>query len=153
MKLVLQRVSQAKVTVKNKIVGQIGTGLMILVGVGKDDVEEDLSYLVDKVVNLRIFNDTDGKMNLSILQVKGEILSVSQFTLLASTRKGRRPGFTDAAFPEKGEQLYKRFNELLQEKGVNIQTGIFGADMQVELVNYGPVTIILDSRDRFLPRK
>ena len=153
MKLIIQRVSRAIVTVGNEITGEIIKGLLLLVGVGHDDNEEDADYLVDKVINLRIFNDEEGKMNLSLLQINGEILSISQFTLMASTRKGRRPSFVQAASPEKGKALYNYFNKKLRKENIKVEEGIFDAHMDVELVNNGPVTIMLDSNDRHTPRK
>jgi len=153
MKLVVQRVSRAKVTVDGEITGAIDTGFVILVGVGQEDEPADADYLADKVINLRVFNDENGKMNLSLKDINGSILSVSQFTLLASTRKGRRPSFIRAAAPEKGEALYQYFNGKITEQNIHVEEGIFGAHMDVELVNDGPVTIILDSSDRHLPRK
>lgn len=152
MIVVLQRVSQGKVIVNNEIVGHIGQGFVLLVGVGREDTEEDADYLANKIATLRVFNDEDGKMNKSIQEIRGEILSISQFTLYASTRKGRRPSFTRAADPEKGEKLYVYFNQKLKNLGFHVETGIFGAMMSVELINEGPVTIILNSKDRLKPR-
>jgi D-tyrosyl-tRNA(Tyr) deacylase len=153
MIVVLQRVNYGKVTVDSQVTGEIQKGYVLLVGVGRDDQEEDADYLAEKIKNLRVFNDEENKMNRSILDVGGEILSISQFTLYASTRKGRRPSFTKAADPEKGEKLYQYFNRKLQEHGLTVKTGIFGAMMKVELENDGPVTIILNSFDRLKPRK
>jgi D-tyrosyl-tRNA(Tyr) deacylase len=147
MKVVLQRVSEARVTVEGKVVGEIGTGLMLLVGVGQDDGEPDLIWMADKLAGLRIFEDDAGKMNLSIEDVKGAILSVSQFTLYGDCRKGRRPNFMAAARPELAESLYRQFNERLRSRGLQVETGRFGAMMDVSLVNDGPVTLILDSRN------
>lgn len=148
MKVVLQRTKSASVTVNQEIVGEISFGLLLLVGITHSDQEEDIHYLIEKIVNLRIFEDEASKMNLSLLDVKGEILSVSQFTLYADCRKGRRPNFTDAAKPETAKRLYDRFNEALRQKNVNVQTGMFGEMMDVTFTNDGPVTIILDSADR-----
>lgn len=147
MKIVIQRVSEASVTIEEKIVGQIGPGLMLLVGVGPEDNQEDLDYAVRKIVNMRIFSDADDKMNLSIQDIKGSILSISQFTLYADTKKGKRPAFTGAAKPDKASAFYDQFNVALAET-VPVEKGIFGADMKVALVNDGPVTIILDTKNK-----
>ncbi len=147
MKALLQRVSSAAVTVEGREVGRIGPGLCVLVGVAAGDSEKDIDYLVSKLVGLRIFADEAGKFNLSLLDVKGEMLLVSQFTLLADTRHGRRPGFTDAAPPEIAEKLFNLFVEKARATGLKVATGRFQAYMQVEIVNDGPVTIMLDSRD------
>ncbi len=146
MRVVVQRSKNAKVTVKGEVTGQITKGLVLLVGVTHNDKEEDAVFLADKIVNLRIFEDDAGKMNLSLLEVGGEILSVSQFTLYGDCRKGRRPNFMEAARPEQANQLYERFNQLLREKGIRVETGIFGAMMDVELINDGPVTLIVESK-------
>ncbi|QTH44045.1 D-tyrosyl-tRNA(Tyr) deacylase [Cohnella sp. LGH] len=146
MKVVLQRVSEAKVTVENEVVGAIGKGLMLLVGVGQEDTEQDLIWMADKLAGLRIFEDDGGKMNLSIEDVGGDVLSVSQFTLYGDCRKGRRPNFMGAARPELAEALYDKFNGLLRARGLRVETGRFGAMMDVSLVNDGPVTLILESR-------
>jgi D-tyrosyl-tRNA(Tyr) deacylase len=146
MRIVLQRVKKASVTVENKCTGAIGHGLLLLVGFTQGDTEEDLRYLAEKVVNLRIFEDETGKMNHSLLDVGGSILSVSQFTLYGDCRKGRRPNFMEAAKPDLAEPLYHRFNEMLQDYGVKVETGIFGAMMEVSLVNDGPVTLLLESK-------
>ena len=146
MKVVLQRVSEAMVTVEGRIAGRIGRGLMLLVGVGQEDTERDLEWMADKLAGLRIFEDDAGKMNLSVEDVEGAVLSVSQFTLYGDCRKGRRPSFMDAARPETAEKLYDQFNERLRSKGLRVETGVFGAMMDVSLVNDGPVTLILDSR-------
>lgn len=148
MRVVVQKVSHGRVTVDGEIVGQIGTGLVLLVGFTHDDSVEDITWMVDKIVHLRIFNDADDKMNLSLLDVQGEILSVSQFTLYGDARKGRRPSFTTAAHPDHATALYDRFNEMLADKGVTVATGIFGAMMEVEITNDGPVTILLDTDHR-----
>ncbi|WP_239615234.1 D-aminoacyl-tRNA deacylase [Cohnella mopanensis] len=147
MKVVLQRVSEAKVTVEGEVVGQIGAGLMLLVGVGQEDTEQDLVWMADKLAGLRIFEDEAGKMNLSVEDVNGAILSVSQFTLYGDCRKGKRPNFMGAARPELAESLYEQFNERLRARGLQVETGRFGAMMDVSLVNDGPVTLILDSRN------
>ncbi len=131
------------------MVGQIGSGLLILVGVEKGDSQEDLRYTADKLLGLRVFNDSDGKMNLSIQDTGGEILVVSQFTLLGDARRGRRPSFINAADPADGERLYRQMIEYLQQQGAAVQSGQFQADMQVELINDGPVTILIDSRKTF----
>ncbi|WP_045522924.1 D-aminoacyl-tRNA deacylase [Neobacillus niacini] len=146
MRVVVQRSKNAKVTVNGEITGQISKGLVLLVGVTHHDKEEDAAFLADKIANLRIFEDEPGKMNLSLLDVGGEILSVSQFTLYGDCRKGRRPNFMEAARPEQANQLYEGFNDLLREKGIKVETGIFGAMMDVELINDGPVTLIVDSK-------
>lgn len=148
MKLVIQRVSSASVTIKGKVEGKINKGLMILVGIAQQDAEEDARYLAGKAINMRIFQDENDKMNLSLLDIKGEILAISQFTLLADTRKGRRPSFINAASPQKGEQLYDFFVNCLKEQNIKVETGIFGAMMDVALVNEGPVTIVIDSNEK-----
>ena len=147
MKIVVQRVKQAQVSIEGKVYSQIKQGLLLLVGVGPEDQAEDLDYAVRKLVNMRIFSDAEGKMNLSVKDIEGEILSISQFTLFADTKKGNRPAFTGAAKPDVAEAFYLEFNQELA-KEVPVQTGIFGADMQVELINDGPVTIILDTKNR-----
>jgi D-tyrosyl-tRNA(Tyr) deacylase len=144
MRALIQRVSHASVTVDEQIVSKIGKGLLILLGVGHGDGEEQAQFLADKIANLRIFEDEEGKTNLSVLDVKGEALVVSQFTLYADTRKGRRPSFTDAALPEIAEPLVNHFAELLRRYGVPTQSGKFGEHMLVEIHNDGPVTIWLD---------
>jgi len=136
------------VSIGNETVGTIGKGLAILLGISETDSEEDGKYLADKIVNLRIFEDLQGKINLSCLDIKGEFLVISQFTLLADCRKGRRPSFTEAARPEKAIPLYEKFISLLKETGLKVETGEFGASMLVEINNEGPVTIILDSKER-----
>jgi D-tyrosyl-tRNA(Tyr) deacylase len=144
MRTLVQRVSKASVTVEDKVISQIGKGLVVLLGIGHDDGEAQTAFLAEKIANLRIFEDEQGKTNLSILDVRGEAIVVSQFTLYADTRKGRRPSFIDAAQPEVAEPLVDRFVELLRGHGVPTQTGKFGADMLVEIHNDGPVTIWLE---------
>lgn len=145
MRLILQRVSEGKVTIEGKVHGRIQKGYVVLVGFGQDDEVALLKPMVDKMFNLRVFEDDKGKMNLSLLDIGGEILSISQFTLYANCRHGRRPGFTDALSPEKAIPLYDQFNQMIKDYGVKVEEGIFGADMKVEIQNDGPVTIILDS--------
>lgn len=147
MKLVIQRVKSASVSIDGRVYNAIQQGLLLLVGVGPEDQQEDLDYAVRKIVNMRIFSDDEGKMNLSVKDIQGEILSVSQFTLFADTKKGNRPAFTGAAKPDMAEAFYQEFNQELAKK-VSVEAGVFGADMQVELVNDGPVTIILDTKNK-----
>ena len=144
MRLLIQRVSQASVTVEQQIISKIGKGLLILLGVGHGDGEKQAAFLAEKTANLRIFEDDQGKTNLSVLDVKGEVIVVSQFTLYADTRKGRRPSFIDAALPDVAAPLVERFIELLRSHGVPTQAGQFGAHMHVEIHNDGPVTIWLE---------
>ncbi len=145
MRAVIQRVAKAKVEVKEELVSEIKQGLMVLVGVTKTDTKEDIEYIASKISNLRIFTDQDGKMNLSLKDIGGEILLISQFTLYGDARKGRRPSFTESASGEFAEELYEDLIEYLKNEGLEVKTGKFGADMQVSLVNDGPVTIQLDS--------
>ncbi|WP_179395501.1 D-aminoacyl-tRNA deacylase [Lacticaseibacillus absianus] len=145
MKAVVQRVSEAKVTIDGIVHGQIGTGFMVLLGVGPHDTGADVDYLVNKISKLRVFADDAGKMNRSLAQVGGAVLAISQFTLYADTRKGNRPSFTDAAAPALGAHLYQAFITGLQDAGLPVETGRFGADMQVSLTNDGPVTILFDT--------
>lgn len=146
MRIVVQRSKAAKVTVGGEVIGQIEKGLVLLVGVTHDDKIEDAAYLADKIVNLRIFEDANEKMNMSLLDVGGEILSVSQFTLYGDCSNGRRPSFIKAARPEYAVEIYETFNRLLREKGVHVETGQFGAMMDVKLTNDGPVTLIVESK-------
>jgi D-tyrosyl-tRNA(Tyr) deacylase len=145
----VQRVKECSVTVDDRTVGEIGKGLLVYLGVCREDGEKDLEYIADKVTGLRIFEDDDGKMNLSVGDIGGELLVVSQFTLCADTRKGKRPSYNPAAPPELGEQLYNRFVEAVRERGFPTATGEFGAMMQVRYINEGPVTILLDSAKQF----
>ncbi len=147
MKALLQRVTTASVSVGGEVVGRIGRGLVVLVGVAGGDTEEDAQYLAEKTVSLRIFSDEAGRFNLSALDIKGELLVVSQFTLLANTRKGRRPSFTEAAPPAQAEELFERFVEYAGATGLKVETGRFQQYMQVEIHNDGPVTVLLDSRE------
>jgi len=149
LRAVVQRVKKASVTVNGEEIGSIGLGLLVLLGVARDDGNDDARYLADKVANLRIFADDEGKMNRSLLQVGGELLAVSQFTLYGDARKGRRPSFINAAEPEEADSLYQFFCGLVREKGIRVATGQFQAMMDVELVNSGPVTILLDSKKGF----
>lgn len=147
MKVVIQRVNRASVKVDSKVVGKIGRGLAILIGIAETDEISDVDFIADKCVNLRIFEDENGKMNRSVLEEGGEILAISQFTLLGSAKKGRRPSFIEAAKPEKGNALYNAFVEKLKTSRLKIECGVFGAMMDVDLVNYGPVTLIVESRE------
>lgn len=149
MRAVVQRVSRARVTVEGRVTGEIGVGLMVLLGVGRDDTPAIASSIAEKVANLRIFEDDQGKMNRSLLEVKGAVLVVSQFTLYGDARGQRRPSFINAAPPEQASKLYEEFNTALRVLGVSVATGIFQAMMSVELVNEGPVTILLDSDKTF----
>ena len=146
---IIQRVSQASVTIDNQIHGQIGAGFLVLLGVTHTDTREDIDWLSKKIVGMRIFNDADGKMNLDLASIGGDILLISQFTLHASTKKGNRPGFTEAARPDVAVPLYEQMiAQLTQDLGKPIQTGVFGADMKVALLNDGPVTIVIDTKNR-----
>jgi D-tyrosyl-tRNA(Tyr) deacylase len=149
MRAVVQRVREAKVTVEETPVGSIGAGLLIFLGVGEEDREADANYLVDKIVNLRIFGDEAGKFNRSLTEIAGEVLVVSQFTLWGDCRKGRRPSFSHAATPELAERLYLHLVSAFQGRGIKTATGRFGAKMEVHLINDGPVTLLLDSRKEF----
>ncbi len=149
MRAVVQRVTQASVTVEGEILGSIGAGIMVLVGVADGDSTEDARYVAEKAVNLRIFEDEDGKMNRSLLDTGGAMLAISQFTLLGDARKGRRPSFIHAAEPDEGNRLYEAFCEEVRNLGVTVKTGRFQAMMDVALVNHGPVTILIDSRKEF----
>lgn len=149
MRCVIQRVTRASVTVAGEAVGRIGSGFMVLLGAETGDTEADARYCADKIAGLRVFEDAGGKMNLSLADVGGQVLLVSQFTLLADARHGRRPDFLQAARPEAAEPLCERVKQLLEEKGLHVETGRFRTDMQVELINDGPVTILLDSRKKF----
>lgn len=147
MKAVVQRVSQAKVTVDGEVVGEIDQGLMILLGITDGDTEKDIETIVNKLINLRIFEDEAKKMNLSLLDVKASILSISQFTLYGDVRKGRRPSFSKAAAPDFAENLYDQFNEYIKAQNIQVETGRFGAMMDVSLTNDGPVTFVIESID------
>jgi len=149
MRAVVQRVSEASVMVDGQTVGAIRQGLMVLLGVARGDTSGDAVYLAEKTCGLRIFQDQQGKMNRSVEDISGSILVVSQFTLLGDCRKGRRPGFTDAAEPELADKLYEEYVALLRQRGVTVATGVFRAEMKVGLVNDGPVTMLLDSRKQF----
>lgn len=144
MKVVLQKVTSAKVTVDEKIVGKIEKGYCLLVGIHKNSTEEDAKFLAKKIAEARLFEDKEGKINLGLKEVGGEILSISQFTLYADTKKGKRPSFTQAANPDKAEELYKKFNNYLREYDINVQEGIFQSYMEVNIVNDGPITILYE---------
>ena len=149
MRSVVQRVTKASVTVEGEVIGKIGKGFLILLGVSDEDTEKDLVYMADKISGLRVFEDADEKMNLSLLDIGGEALVVSQFTLYGDCRKGKRPSFSSAGKPEYANAMYEKFAELLKEKGIKTEMGRFGADMKVELLNDGPVTLMLDSKKLF----
>ncbi|WP_028596060.1 D-aminoacyl-tRNA deacylase [Paenibacillus assamensis] len=148
MRVVVQRSKEAKVVVDKQVVGQIDRGLMLLVGVTHEDTEQDVNWLADKIAGLRIFEDEAEKMNLSVQDIQGSILSVSQFTLYGDCRSGKRPSFTSAARPDKAELLYEQFNQRLRSHGLRVETGVFGANMDVTFTNWGPVTLLLDSPPR-----
>ena len=148
MRAVIQRVKEASVAIDNEIVGAIQEGFMVLLGIHEDDTLEDVAYLTRKIEKLRVFEDTEGKMNLDIAAVNGQILSISQFTLYADTKKGNRPSFVKAARPEVAIPLYEAFNQSLEMQGLGVATGQFGANMQIALINDGPVTIIIDSKEK-----
>lgn len=148
MRVVIQRSKKASVSINQEIVGAIDHGFVLLVGIGEEDTQEDIEYLVRKISKMRIFEDGEGKMNLSLADVGGEILSISQFTLHANTKKGNRPSFIEAAKPDRAVPLYDAFNQQLREQGFKVEVGQFGADMQVSLVNDGPVTILIDSKQK-----
>jgi D-tyrosyl-tRNA(Tyr) deacylase len=152
MRMVLQRVTEASVTVAGKVVGKVGKGIAVLLGVAKGDTEKEADYLANKLVNLRIFEDNVGKMNLSVQDIGGELLVISQFTLLGDCRKGRRPGFSDAAPPEEADRLYMYFVEQLRAKGFKVETGQFQAMMLVKIYNDGPVTFVIDRGDSKVAR-
>ncbi len=149
MRAVVQRVTEARVEVAGEVVGEIGAGLLVLLGVARDDARDDADYLAEKINNLRVFDDDQGKMNRSLLETGGAMLAVSQFTLYGDVRRGRRPSYSDAAEPEKANELYQYFVERVRSFGVKVETGVFQAMMKVSLVNDGPVTILLDSRKLF----
>jgi D-tyrosyl-tRNA(Tyr) deacylase len=148
VRAVIQRAKEARVRVENEVVGEITHGLVVLLGVEDADTQEDIAYLVRKISKLRIFEDDEEKMNLSVQDVKGDILSISQFTLHADTRKGNRPSFTGAAKPEHADELYKQFNAELADEGIHVETGKFGAHMEIDFINDGPVTILIDSKNK-----
>ncbi|GEK90877.1 D-aminoacyl-tRNA deacylase [Alkalibacterium kapii] len=148
MRAVIQRAKNAKVRVDKKVVGEISGGLVVFVGIEDDDTEDDVAYLVKKISKLRIFEDDENKMNLSVQDIGGEILSISQFTLHADTRKGNRPSFTGAAKPDYARNIYQEFNKRLTSKGINVETGQFGEHMEIDFINDGPVTILIDSKNK-----
>ncbi|MYL33351.1 D-tyrosyl-tRNA(Tyr) deacylase [Pontibacillus yanchengensis] len=148
MRAVIQKGKHASVTVDGQITGEIEKGLVVLLGVTHDDTEEDAKYVAEKIVNLRIFDDNQGKMNYSLKDIEGQVLSISQFTLYGDCRKGRRPNFMNAAKPEPAKELYETFNSLVRQQGVEVETGSFGEMMDVQLTNVGPVTLIIESDDR-----
>jgi D-aminoacyl-tRNA deacylase len=149
MRAVVQRVSRAQVTVNEWVAGEIGLGLLVLLGVAREDTEDDVSYLAEKIAGLRVFEDGDGRMNLNVMDVGGSVLAVSQFTLYGDVRRGKRPSFDSAAAPDVARRLYELFVERIRTAGLRCETGRFQEMMQVELVNEGPVTILLDSRKLF----
>ena len=147
MRALIQRVSEAKVTIEGSIHGEIGQGILVLLGITHDDNSDDVSKLVHKIINLRVFSDSKGNMNISLLDIAGEILVISQFTLFANTKKGNRPSYIAAAKPQQANLLYEAFIREMKEKVVKTETGLFGADMKVHLINDGPVTILLDTKN------
>jgi D-tyrosyl-tRNA(Tyr) deacylase len=149
MRAVVQRVTSSSVTVDDRVTGSIDKGLMVLLGVEADDEQKDLDYMIEKISGLRIFDDEDGVMNLSVLDIGGQVLSISQFTLLGDVRRGKRPSWIRAERPERANELYMRFNEGLRARGIHVEEGVFQAEMSVNIVNDGPVTILLDSRKLF----
>jgi len=149
MRAVLQRVKKANVTIDEKVKGEINKGIMLLLAIGKEDTENDLKYMIEKVMNLRIFEDENEKMNLSLLEIKGEMLIISQFTLYGDCRKGRRPNFMKSEKPDIAEEMYNEFIKKAKEYGIKIESGEFGANMAVDLINDGPVTILMDSKKEF----
>ena len=149
MRAVVQRVTSSSVLVNENVIGEIGIGFNVLIGISKEDTLEDLNYIKDKIVNLRVFHDENDKMNLSLLDVKGEILAISQFTLYGDCRKGRRPNFMEAQGGDEAKKLYEEFLKLLKSSGLKVESGEFGADMKVNINNDGPVTILLDSKRTF----
>ena len=148
MKIVVQRVKEANVKVDNEIVGKISEGLMLLIGVDEDDDTNDADWLIKKIIDLRIFSDQEGKMNLSVKDISGEILCISQFTLISDYKKGNRPSYIKAAKPEKAISLFEYFKQEIKKSGLKIESGIFGADMKVSLLNDGPVTLVFDSKTK-----
>lgn len=148
MKVVIQRVSESEVVVENQSVGKIGKGFMLLIGIDENDEKQDADWLVQKILNLRVFGDEEGKLNLSILDIKGELLCISQFTLIADYKKGNRPSFIKAAKPDKAIPLFEYFKEEIAKSGLKTESGTFGADMKVSLINDGPVTIVMDSKTK-----
>jgi D-tyrosyl-tRNA(Tyr) deacylase len=146
VKIVLQRVKQAAVEVEQKVIGKIGQGVCLLVGIEKGDTQQEAHYLANKIIELRIFPDEEEKMNLSLLDIQGEVLAVSQFTLAGSVKKGRRPSFDNAEEPERAEILFRNFMDMIKQRGVKVETGIFGSLMEIRLVNDGPVTFILEKK-------
>ena len=149
MRAVVQRVTYSSVEVDGEIVGEINKGFNVLLGISKEDTEEDMKYIKDKIINLRVISDENDKVNLSLLDIKGELLLISQFTLYGDARKGRRPNFMNALGGEEAKKFYDKFIEMMKETGLKVQTGIFGADMKVDIKNDGPVTILLDSSRNF----
>jgi D-tyrosyl-tRNA(Tyr) deacylase len=150
VRAVVQRVLESHVDVEGKTLGKIGKGILVLLGVGQNDTEKDIEWLADKIMNLRIFEDSEDKMNLSLLDIKGEILVISQFTLYGDCRKGRRPSYSTAANPEKGNEYYEKFIDYIERKyNIKVEKGVFQADMKVHLINDGPVTLLLDSEKTF----